>query len=158
MATTAEAYVDTSAFVSFLDRSDTYHRLFARLFSDPPRLVTTSLVIAEGQGWFLRRYDTTRALQFLAMIEALTPLRVVAVGQRELRGGTELLRKFSDQRLTMTDAVGLYLMGSLKIRSCWATNRHLGLTGVPLAIERETVREPRVRRPKPKPVGTRRSR
>ncbi len=149
MATASEAYVDTSAFVAFLDRSDTFHALFARLFSDPPRLVTTPLVVAEGQGWFLRRYGTTRALQFLAMLEALAPLRVAAVGAREIRGGTELLRKFADRRLTMTDAVGLYVMGSLKIRSCWATDRHLGLTGASLAITRDSLRESRVARRKP---------
>jgi predicted nucleic acid-binding protein len=156
MATTTEAYVDTSALVAFADRSDTYHALFARLFSDPPRLLTTSLVVAEGQGWFLRRYDPARALQFLAMIEAMTPLRVVAVGPREIRGGTELLRRFSDQRLTMADAVGLYVMETLKVRSCWATDRHLGLTGMPLVTGRESLGEPRAG--KRKPVRTRNSR
>jgi hypothetical protein len=36
-------------------------------------MVTSSLVIAEGHGWFLRRYDHNRAAQFLAFIE---PCRV----------------------------------------------------------------------------------
>ena len=49
-----EVYVDTSAFIAFTDGSDTYHPLFYRLFADPPRLVTTSLVISEGHGWFLK--------------------------------------------------------------------------------------------------------
>lgn len=52
MATKTEAYVDTSALIAFADRSDTYHPLFRRLFSEPPRLVTTTLVAAEGYGWF----------------------------------------------------------------------------------------------------------
>ena len=60
------AYVDTSALIAFRDRSDTHHALFRRLFADPPQLVTTALVIAEGHAWFLRRYDRTRALQFMA--------------------------------------------------------------------------------------------
>src|ERR1700720_4350467 len=60
-----EAYVDTSAFIAFLDRSDSYHPLFRRLFSEPPPLVTSALVVAEGHGWFLRRYDGNRAIQFL---------------------------------------------------------------------------------------------
>ena len=70
MARKTDAYVDTSALIAFADRSDTYHSLFRRLFSNPPRLVTTTLVIAEGHGWFLKRYDRTRALQFIAMVEA----------------------------------------------------------------------------------------
>jgi len=48
MAIRTEAYVDTSALIAFADRSDTYHPLFRRLFSSPPRLITTPLVIAEG--------------------------------------------------------------------------------------------------------------
>ena len=71
MATRTESYVDTSALIAFADRSDSYHPLFRRLFSEPPPLVTTTLVVAEGHAWFLRRYDRTRALQFLAMIEAM---------------------------------------------------------------------------------------
>ena len=61
MARRTEAYVDTSAFIAFLDRSDSYHVLFRRLFSDPPALATSSLVVAEGHGWFLKRYDGARA-------------------------------------------------------------------------------------------------
>jgi hypothetical protein len=30
-------------------------------------VVDTGVLIAEGPGWFLRRFDVTRALQFLAM-------------------------------------------------------------------------------------------
>ncbi len=134
MGTNPEAYVDTSALIAFLDRSDTYHPLFFKLFADPPRLTTTSLVLAEGHAWFLRRYDRTRALQFLAMVESLRPLKVVSVGQKEQKAATDILRKFSDQDLTLTDAVGLYLMSHRSIQSCWSTDFHLGLTGIPLII------------------------
>jgi len=50
MAPRAEAYVDTSALIAFVDRSDSHHLLFRRLFSDPPGLVTTTLMLAEGHG------------------------------------------------------------------------------------------------------------
>jgi predicted nucleic acid-binding protein len=138
MAKNREAYIDTSALIALVDRSDTYHALFKQLFSSPPRLVTTTLVIAEGHAWFLRRYDQGRALQFLAMIEAMKPLAVLAVGQREVTATTSLLRKFSDQELTLTDAMGLHLMRLRKIGLCWSTDFHLGLTGVPLAIHSTT--------------------
>jgi len=136
MAERTEAYVDTSALIAFVDRSDTHHALFRRLFSEPPRLVTTTLVVAEGHAWFLRRYDRTRALRFLAMIEDMTPLKVVQVGMAELAGATRLLRRFSDQDLTLTDAVGLHEMQEERgVRTCWSTDRHLGLTGMSLVID-----------------------
>ncbi len=129
------AYVDTSALIAFLDKSDTYHPVFRRLFADPPSLVTTALVLAEGHGWFLRRFDRTRALQFAAFIEDLHPLQVVPVGVEEHAGGVRLLRRFSDQDLTLADAVGLHVMKVLGIDACWSTDFHLGLTGVPLVVD-----------------------
>lgn len=134
MAKKTEAYVDTSALIAFVDRSDTHHTLFARLFSDPPKLVTCSLVVAESHGWFLKRFDRTRALEFLNLVRALTPLRVLSVGGQELEAANRLLTEFSDQDLTLADAVGLHLLRSHRIRSCWSTDFHLGLTGVPLVI------------------------
>jgi predicted nucleic acid-binding protein len=134
MAKKIEAYVDTSALIAFLDRSDTHHSLFRRLFSDPPALMTTPLVVAEGHAWFLRRYDRTRALQFLAMIEDMQPLVLVPVGAAEQAGAVTLMRRFADQDLTLADAVGLHLMRTRKIKQCWSTDFHLGLTGVALVI------------------------
>ena len=134
MAKRTEAYVDTSALIAFADRSDTYHALFRRLFAEPPVLMTTILVITEGHGWFLKRYDRTKALGFLNMVEAMRPLTITPVGSHEQKAAAELLRKFSDQDLTLADAVGLHLMEVHQIKSCWSTDFHLGLTGVPLII------------------------
>lgn len=134
MAAKSEVYIDTSALIAFVDRSDSHHPLFRRLFADPPKLLTTPLVIAEGHGWFLRRYDTRRAMEFLAMIEDMTPLQLHPVGEQEQTAAVKLLRKFSDQRLTLADAVGLHLMKARSIKMCWSTDFHLGLTGVPLVI------------------------
>jgi predicted nucleic acid-binding protein len=133
--TRARAYVDTSALIAFLDKSDSHYPLFRRLFGEPPALVSTALVIAEGHGWFLKRFDRRRALQFIAFVEELRPLRIVAVGQDESAGGAHVLRKFPDQDLSLTDAVGLHLMEKLRLTSCWSTDFRLGLTGVPLVTD-----------------------
>ena len=136
MARKTEAYVDTSALIAFTDRSDTYHPLFKRLFADPPPLITTSLVISEGHGWFLKRYDRSKAMEFLNMIQLLTPMQIATIGNEQLKGATEILRRFADQDLTLADAAGLQIMEIRRIRSCWSTDFHLGLTGVPLAIHK----------------------
>ena len=135
MARRPEAYVDTSALIAFSDRSDSHHPLFRRLFADPPDLLTSTLVVAEGHGWFLRRYDRLRALQFLAMVEDMTPLHVLAVGLVEQSSAIKILRRFSDQDLTLADGVGLHLMKERRIKRCWSTDFHLRLTGVPLVID-----------------------
>jgi predicted nucleic acid-binding protein len=130
-----ETFVDTSAFIAFLDRSDSYHSLFRKLFAEGTNLITTTLVIAEGHGWFLKRYDRNRALQFVSFIEDLKPLRLVSVGPDEQDGAISLLRKFSDQNLSLTDAVSLHLIKLRKVTRCWSTDFHLRLTGAALAID-----------------------
>jgi predicted nucleic acid-binding protein len=134
MATRTEAYVDTSALIAFLDRSDSYHPLFRRLFASPPPLVTSALVIAEGHGWFLRRYDSYRALQFLNFIDDLSVLVIAGFDSAQLANTSRLARKFGDQSLTLADAHGLAIIGERRISTCWSTDRHLGLTGARLVI------------------------
>ncbi len=134
MATKTEAYVDTSALIAFLDRSDSYHPLFRRLFSAPPRLVTSALVVAEGHGWFLRRYDRNRAIQFLNFVDELSVLAIQNFGREELTKTSRLVKKFSDQSLTLADAHGLVMINERRISTCWSTDRHLGLTGAKLVI------------------------
>ncbi len=134
MATKTEAYVDTSALIAFLDRSDSYHPLFQRLFSSPPPLVTSALVVAEGHGWFLRRYDRNRAIQFLNFIDDLRVLAIQGFNRQELTKASRLLKKFGDQQLTLADAHGLSMIDERRISTCWSTDRHLGLTGAKLVI------------------------
>jgi predicted nucleic acid-binding protein len=128
------AYVDTSAFIAFLDRSDSYHPTFRQLFASPPALFTSALVVAETHGWFLRRYDRRRAAQFLAFIDDLPDLTIQAFDGAELSKVRRMLSRFEDQNLTLADAHGLAMMGDRRGVSCWSTDRHLSLTGVGLAI------------------------
>jgi predicted nucleic acid-binding protein len=134
MARKTECYVDTSAWIAFLDGSDSYHGLFPKLFSDPPPLVTSALVVAEGHGWFLRRYDQRRAVQFLNFLEVMPGLTIRAFDSDELVKASQLVKKFADQKLTLADAHGLAVMLERRTSGCWSTDRHLGLTGVRLAI------------------------
>lgn len=134
MASKIECYVDTSAFIAFLDRSDSYHPRFVRLFAKPPRLVTSSLVIAEGHGWFLRRYDQQRAIQFLAFVDELPHLAIEPFGAEQLSVVSALIRKFQDQKLTLTDAHGLAIMKQHRNEICWSTDRHMTVTGAALVL------------------------
>lgn len=132
--TSLEAYLDTSAFIAFLDKSDSYHLTFKRLFSEPPALITSALVIAEGHGWFLRRYDQRRATEFLAFVDTLPNLTVQPFDATELSKVRKTLARFNDQTLTLADAHALIIMQGRRNVICWSTDRHLGLTGVDLAI------------------------
>jgi predicted nucleic acid-binding protein len=129
---TREVYVDTSGLIAFLDKSDSHHPLYRRLFSQPPPLVTSALVIAEGHGWFLLRYDGRRATQFLGFVEELPGLRIEAFDQLQIAQVRSLVLRFADQPLTLADVHGLAIMDQRRIRTCWSTDRHLGLCGATL--------------------------
>jgi predicted nucleic acid-binding protein len=90
--------------------------------------------VAEGHGWFLRRYDQQRAIQFLNFISELSTLTIQAFGSDDIDRTSALVKKFADQKVTLADAHGLSLMQQRSIRSCWSTDRHLALLGVPLVI------------------------
>jgi predicted nucleic acid-binding protein len=129
-----EAYLDTSAFIAFLDKSDSFHPLFKRLFAESSGLVTSALVVSEAHGWFLRRYDRHRAMDFLTFLNVLPDLAVQPFDATELSAVRSILARFSDQSLTLADAHGLAIMKTRRTAICWSTDRHLGLTGVKLAI------------------------
>ncbi len=130
MARKTECYADTAAFIAFLDRSDSYHALFRRLFSDPPPLSTSALVLAEGHGWFLRRYDQRRALEFLNFVDALPALTIEAFDADAVTRSSKVLRTFGEQ--TLADAHGLAVMADRHVASCWSTDRHMALMGATL--------------------------
>jgi len=127
-------YVDTSAFISFLASSDKYHSLFRRLFAEAPPLVTSALTIAEGHAWFLRKYDVERAARFLSFVRQLPRLTIEPFDKGVLVDVAAVAARFKDQELTLADAHALAIMKRYGLKCCWSTDRHLELTGVPLAI------------------------
>jgi predicted nucleic acid-binding protein len=134
MAAKTECYVDTSALIAFLDASDSYHPAFKRYFANPPRLVSSALVIAEGHAWFLRRYDRRRAQRFLDLIDALPKPLFVPFDNIELGKVELVVRRYADQNLTLADAHGLAIIAQRKISVCWSTDRHMALGGARLAV------------------------
>lgn len=110
------------------------HARFAGLFALAKALATTTLVIAETHGWFLRRFDSYRALEFMAFLESLHILHVIPADRELIRNATRILRKYSDQNLTLADACGLYLLKKNPKWKNWSTDRHLELTGRKLVI------------------------
>jgi predicted nucleic acid-binding protein len=132
MESSGERYLDTSALIAALDRADSYFSTYERLFKQRPPLAASSLVIVEAYGWFLRRHGQYKALQVLQFAAELRPFTIVPFGVEELGRIAVLLYKFADQKLSMADAHGLLIMRERRVKACWSTDRHLGLTGVRL--------------------------
>jgi predicted nucleic acid-binding protein len=70
----------------------------------------------------------------LAFLESLPALTIQAFDDVAVASARRMLARFNDQNLTLADAHGLAIMDDRRARSCWSTDRHLGLTGIPLAV------------------------
>ena len=96
-------------------------------------MVTSSLTIAEAHSWFLRKYNAHWAARFLEFVRELPELAIESFDRTALTEACSVAARFEDQKLTLADAHGLAIMKELGVKSCWSTDRHLGLTGVQLA-------------------------
>jgi len=71
-------------------------------------LVTSSIVIARGTGGFWR-HDQRRAIQFLSFVHELPKLEIASFDGRDVIQAGLIVRKFSDQPLTLADAHGIVI-------------------------------------------------
>jgi predicted nucleic acid-binding protein len=126
-----EVFLDSGIFIAFLNRSDRYHTQATALFGGPPvRWVTSSLVRSESYSWFLHRHGEEAARQFRLFIEHLDGLTVLDTTPSHHREVGKTLDRFRGAKLTYVDASSLAFIEKRGIEQAWATDHHLGLTGV----------------------------
>ena len=87
------------------------------------------LVCAEAYAWFLHRHGEEAARRFRLLLDNLDGL-VILDTDPDLHNETwRMLDHLRGARLTYVDASSLALMSRHGIRTVWATDHHLGLTG-----------------------------
>jgi predicted nucleic acid-binding protein len=124
------AFVDSGAFISFLDASDHQHVATRALFASPPRrLVTSALVVSETYGWFLHRLGEDAARRFRSFLADLRPLVVLAVDSPHLGAVGRTLDAHRGRKLTFVDASSLAFLSRHGLRTVWGTDRDLALEG-----------------------------
>jgi uncharacterized protein len=126
-------FVDTGAWFALADRSDGYHSkalaIYPRLLKELQRLVTTNLVVAESYMLIQRSLGHQAAVIFLERIEASPRiLKIYSDHDLEIRA-VEILRKYSDQNFTYTDAVSFALMRQQGIREAFSFDHHFTVAG-----------------------------
>lgn len=123
-------FLDSGAFIAFLDRSDRLHADVAGLFARPPRRWTTSaLVIAETYGWFLHRLGEDAARTFRLLLEDLPRLAVLGVDERHRTAVHGKLNSLRGCKLTYVDASSLVWLRQKRIPVVWGTDHHLAIEG-----------------------------
>ena len=133
MSKATRAFLDTGIFIAFLDRSDRWHTEARALFASAPRSWATSLlVVAEAHGWFLHRMGEEPARRFHELLGDMRGLQLLEVTRAHHVATLAMLDRLRGAKLTYVDAASLVLLAKQRITDVWSTDRHLGLTGVPV--------------------------
>ena len=127
---TKSAFIDSGAFIAFLDRSDGHHDAVRALFADPPPRWSTSVhVVGETYGWFLHRMGEEAARTFRRLVAELPNLRLFDADLRHHEAVLRKLDRLRGRRLTYVDASSLVRLKQHRIAVVWGTDHHLGLEG-----------------------------
>ena len=123
-------FIDSGAFIAFLDRSDELHEQVVALFARRPRRwMTSAFVVAETYGWFLHRLGEDAARAFRLMIGDLPSLHVPAAEPKHLAAVHAKLERLRGTKLTWVDASSLVYLEQKKIVTVWGTDHHLAIEG-----------------------------
>jgi predicted nucleic acid-binding protein len=125
-----EAFIDTGAFVAFLDRSDRQHAAAKALFGDSPaRLATSVLVVSEAYSWFLHRTGESGARTFRQFLSGLSGLRILDADRGHREAIWKKLDALRGTKLTFVDASSLVCLEREGISTVWGTDFDLAIEG-----------------------------
>jgi predicted nucleic acid-binding protein len=129
----ARVFIDTGAFLARVGSGDQHHGLASKgwdriqgggveLFSSEPVLVESANFLARAQGCrfsaeWLRRHRASKEIRWLQP------------GAEDFDEAAIDLEKFSDQRISFTDALSFALMRCYDIRHVFGFDRHFLLAG-----------------------------
>jgi uncharacterized protein len=132
-------FVDSSAYYALADPDDanhqSAHRIVARLALGLPRLYTTNLILAEAHALLLSRLGRDPALRFLRRADAEIAaggLTLVRVTQTDERRAREILERYQDKALSLTDTTSFAVMERLGIEAAFAFDRDFRQYGLPV--------------------------
>lgn len=124
-------FLDSGIFIAFLNSQDRWHLYARRLFAlNQPEFWTSLLVVSETYSWFLHRMGEEAARTFRGFLRNLDGLRLLETTSSDHEATEGLLDRLRGSKLTYVDAASLWLVNKHRINTVWATDRHLGLTGV----------------------------
>jgi len=128
-----ELFVDTGAWVALADQDDKYHERAARGYADLlkryRRLITTNLVVAEAYIILHKALGHAAAITFLESVRSSPRIEKVQSTEELEMEAEDILRRYSDQNFSYTDAVSFALMHQRDIDTAFAFDKHFAITG-----------------------------
>jgi len=130
---TSQVYVDTSAWIALVDKSERRHKdvsdAYRKLLRGTQMLVTSDLVLAESQILLRRRLNFSAAETFLDSANTSPSIEIIFMDHSLEQVAKELLKKFRDQELSFTDAASFAIMKARRIHRALTLDQHFQLAG-----------------------------
>lgn len=126
--------VDTGAWLAVFHQRDQYHRVagafLGQLRAERAQLLVTDLILAELHLHLVSALEPQRAAGYLEALKS-DPLVEEVFADRDLQTSavSDWIRKFKDQRLTLTDAVSFAVMRARRIPAAFTFDRHFSVAG-----------------------------
>lgn len=132
-----QVFVDTSAWIAFLDAGDTAHRGVSRFFKAAvgrTRLLTTDYVVFETLTYLnCSLKNQQMAVAFFESCKNASGLEIVPVSSESAEAAlTEFFFKFTDQSISVVDAVSFYIMKQFGLEQALAIDNHFKTAGFQL--------------------------
>lgn len=131
VASPESVFLDSGIFIAFLNSRDRWHVHARQLFAtNQPEFWTSLLVVSETYSWFLHRMGEEAARSFRGLLRNLDGLEILETTMSDHEATERMLDRLRGSKLTYVDAASLWFVSKHRIKTVWATDRHLGLTGV----------------------------
>mgnify|MGYP001619526279 CR=1 FL=1 len=121
-------FVDTSAWVALADSDDINHRkavaVYPTLLKKHRSLFTTNLIVAKTYILILRTMGHEAAIKFFESINASSRIIRICSTEDIEREAERILKKYSDQDFSYTDAVSFVVMNKQRIKKAFCFDTH----------------------------------
>jgi len=121
-------FIDTSAWVALADSDDINHKkaaaIYPTLLKKHRSLFTTNLIVAETYILILRALGHEAAIKFIENINASTRIIKIYSTEDIEKDAEKILKKYSDQDFSYTDAVSFAIMNKQKIKKAFCFDTH----------------------------------
>ncbi|MDD2708233.1 MAG: PIN domain-containing protein [Verrucomicrobiae bacterium] len=129
-------FIDTGAFLARLLPKDQHHlaasRAWDQLAGMNVSLVSSEAVLLETANFLTRAESGRFAAKWLKVALDSQEIRWLHSHPEDFIEAADYLQKFSDQRISLTDALSMELMRQNKIRQIFSFDRHFPLAGFSL--------------------------
>lgn len=129
-------FVDTSGWISLLDRDDKYHHIAAAAYralaQTGVQFVTTDYVMDESLTHLLKLLGKQVTVQFGNWVFDSPHTELVTVDSSQWQLAWEMFCEFSDKRWSFTDCTSFVVMQQRGLRQAFAFDRHFTQAGFQL--------------------------